>query len=123
MQRTLAAFHVTVFAAVSVVSTMAASAPVRAEYAKVLIAGVPHVRQKPDFCGEACAEMWLAKLGRKWTQDQVFNASGLDPALARGCYALVSFRDGQVGRVDRGQVQDASRRPRRGRALHRLHAL
>lgn len=87
MRHTLAAFHVTVFAAVSVVSTMAASAPVRAEYAKVLIAGVPHVRQKPDFCGEACAEMWLAKLGRKWTQDQVFNASGLDPALARGCYA------------------------------------
>jgi hypothetical protein len=30
--------------------------------------------------------MWLAKLGKKWTQDQVFNASGLDPVLGRGGY-------------------------------------
>ena len=28
-------------------------------YASVLIRDVPHVRQKPDFCGEACAEMLL----------------------------------------------------------------
>ena len=31
----------------------------------VLIKNVPHVRQKPDFCGEACAEMYLKKLGYK----------------------------------------------------------
>jgi hypothetical protein len=67
-------------------ATAAIAAPAHAEYAKVLISDVPHVRQKPDFCGEACAEMWLTKLGRKWTQDQVFNVSGLDPALARGCH-------------------------------------
>ena len=47
---------------------------------------MPHVRQEPDFCGEACAEMWLNKLGKKLDQDFVFNQSGLDPALGRGCY-------------------------------------
>jgi len=52
----------------------------------VLIEGVPHVVQKPDFCGEACAEMALRKLGKEITQDDVFNASGLDPLLGRGCY-------------------------------------
>jgi hypothetical protein len=51
----------------------------------VLIPDVPHVRQKPDFCGEACAEMFMKKLGSKATQDDVFNASGLDPRLGRGC--------------------------------------
>src|SRR5580700_146815 len=52
--------------------------------APVLIRGVPHVRQKPDFCGEACAEMVLGWLGRKGTQDDVFDLSGIDPALGRG---------------------------------------
>ncbi len=55
-------------------------------YAAVLLRDVPHVRQKPDFCGEACAEMYLRKLGAKIDQDQVFEASGLDPVLGRGCY-------------------------------------
>jgi hypothetical protein len=50
----------------------------------VLITTVPHVRQKPDFCGEACAEMWLRKLGSELTQDDVFNAAGVDPLLGRG---------------------------------------
>ena len=75
-----------------------------AEYAYVVIADVPHVQQRPDFCGEACAAMWLGKLGKKWTQDQVFNASGLDPALARGCYTReldaalkrIGFKTGDV---------------------------
>lgn len=58
----------------------------RAAARSVLIEGVPHVQQKPDFCGEACAEMVLRKLGRKVTQDQVFEQSGLDPAMGRGCY-------------------------------------
>lgn len=53
----------------------------------VLLRDVPHIEQKPDFCGEACVAMWLAKLGQPArTQDQVFNASGLDPALGRGCH-------------------------------------
>jgi Peptidase_C39 like family len=56
----------------------------RPAYAKVIIEGVPHVRQKPDFCGEACVEMALRKLGRPLDQDEVFNRSGLDPSLGRG---------------------------------------
>lgn len=52
----------------------------------VLISGVPHVKQKPDFCGEACVEMWLAKLGQRADQDYVFDQSGLSPLLGRGCY-------------------------------------
>ncbi len=51
-----------------------------------LIAGVPHVRQKPDFCGEACVAAWLQKLGSSADQDDVFDISGLDPTLGRGCY-------------------------------------
>lgn len=47
--------------------------------------GFPHVRQKPDFCGEACLEMVLQKMGTPWTQDDVFNISGLDPVEGRGC--------------------------------------
>jgi hypothetical protein len=52
----------------------------------VLIQGVPHIRQKPDFCGEACAASWLRHLKRPVDQDYVFDQSGLDPMLARGCY-------------------------------------
>lgn len=52
----------------------------------VLITDVPHVRQKPDFCGEACVAAWLERLGHKADQDFVFDQSGLDPLLARGCY-------------------------------------
>ncbi len=66
-------------------TTTAPSVP--AALANVLIKDVPHITQKPDFCGEACVEMYSRKLGHPITQDQVFNASGLDPALARGCYA------------------------------------
>lgn len=51
----------------------------------VLIKDVPHVQQKPDFCGEACIAMYLQKLGHKVTQDDVFNAAGVDPVLGRGC--------------------------------------
>ena len=51
----------------------------------VLIEGVPHVRQKQDFCGEACIAMYLQKLGHKISQDHIFNLSGVDPVLGRGC--------------------------------------
>jgi len=54
-------------------------------YADALIKAVPHVKQKPDFCGEACAEMALARLGRRFSQDDVFNLAGVAPALGRGC--------------------------------------
>jgi hypothetical protein len=55
-------------------------------YQDVLIKDVPHIRQKPDFCGEACAAMYLQRLGQSVDQDYVFDQSGLDPLLARGCY-------------------------------------
>ncbi|MDF1664491.1 MAG: C39 family peptidase [Planctomycetota bacterium] len=50
----------------------------------VVIKKVPHVEQKPDFCGEACVAMMLQKEGHKVDQDQVFNLSKVDPKLARG---------------------------------------
>ena len=50
----------------------------------VLIQGVPHVRQKPDFCGEAAVEMFLRFRGKSITQDQVFDLSGMDPARGKG---------------------------------------
>jgi len=52
----------------------------------VVIKDVPHVKQKPDFCGEACAEMWLRKLGKNADQDYVFDQCGVDPVLARGAW-------------------------------------
>ncbi len=62
--------------------------PVLAEtiYRDALIKDVPHVQQKPDFCGEACAEMALRKLGHEMDQDYVFNQSNVEPAEGRGCY-------------------------------------
>jgi hypothetical protein len=68
-------------------SAEASGGPATVSYAHVLIEDVPHVRQKPDFCGEACAEMALRKLGYDIDQDQVFDRSGLDPLSARGAYA------------------------------------
>ena len=56
------------------------------KYQSVLIENVPHVKQKPDFCGEACVEMALRKLGKRLDQDFVFDQAGLDPMLGRGCY-------------------------------------
>ena len=56
-------------------------------YKDVLIKDVPHVQQKNDFCGEACTEMYLRKLGYNYTQDEIFNLSELDPMKGRGCYS------------------------------------
>lgn len=91
--------------AVSFVAAVAlAVAATHSDESRSSIANVPHVQQKPDFCGEACAQMWLTKLGKKWTQDQVFNISGVDPSLGRGCYTAelntalkrIGFNTGQV---------------------------
>jgi hypothetical protein len=51
-----------------------------------LIRGVPHTLQQPDFCGEACAEMALRRLGHTVTQEQVFALTAVDPSLGRGAY-------------------------------------
>jgi len=74
------------------------------KYASVRIVNVPHVEQKPDFCGEACAEMYLRKLGHRISQDDIYNLSGLDPIKGRGCHTAelnlalrnVGFRTGDV---------------------------
>ncbi len=70
----------------------------------ILIENVPHIRQKPDFCGEACIAMYLRKLGHKVSQNDVFNLSGVDPTLGRGCVTSdmeqvlkrIGFQPGQV---------------------------
>ncbi|NUP09280.1 MAG: DUF1570 domain-containing protein [Polyangiaceae bacterium] len=72
--------------------------------ASVELQGVPFVRQKPDFCGEACVEMAARRLGQTYDQDVVFAASGVDPALGRGAYtreltqavSRLGFDPGQV---------------------------
>jgi hypothetical protein len=51
----------------------------------ILITDVSHVEQLPDFCGEACAEMYLKKLGSALTQKDIFNYSSASPRLGRGC--------------------------------------
>src|SRR3954447_26159786 len=73
-------------------------------YSDALIKNVPHVKQRPDFCGEACVEMVLRKLGKKGDQNYVFKMSGLDPAEGRGCYSAdllralkrIGFKPGEV---------------------------
>lgn len=65
-------------------SLVAAEATGSSPYASVFLDGAPHVEQAPDFCGEACAEMALRRLGVDVTQDEVFAVSGVDPALGRG---------------------------------------
>jgi hypothetical protein len=106
------------------VSAVAWFGPCAAEAAPelqdALIKDVPHVAQRPDFCGEACAEMFLKKLGKPITQDAVFNQSGVDPLLGRGCWARelalalqkIGFKTGTVGFT----IDPA-------KADHRLHAL
>jgi hypothetical protein len=56
------------------------------KYSSVLIENVPHVKQKPDFCGEACAEMYLSRLGYPINQDDVFDQSDVAAESGRGCY-------------------------------------
>ncbi len=53
----------------------------------VLIKDIPFEKQKPDYCGEACAGRWLKHLGLTWTQDEVFELTGVDPKLGRGCWS------------------------------------
>jgi hypothetical protein len=50
----------------------------------VLIERVPHVHQKPDFCGEAAAASYIQSLGVAVDQDDVFDASGMDPGRGMG---------------------------------------
>src|SRR4051812_7440351 len=84
--------------------SLAATAFSQTSYRDALIKNVPHVKQRPDFCGEACVEMVLRKLGKKGDQNYVFKMSGLDPAEGRGCYSAdllralkrIGFKPGEV---------------------------
>jgi hypothetical protein len=76
----------------------------RPALATVRIEGVPHTRQRPDFCGEACLEMAAARLGSKLDQDDAFLLAGVDPGLGRGAHTAelaraaqrMGFRIGEV---------------------------
>jgi hypothetical protein len=82
--------------------------------ADVLLKDIPHVHQKPDFCGEACVSMALAKLGHPVDQDEVFARSGVDPSAGRGAFTAelkaaveaLGFDPGPVWKpVDPGKVE------------------
>ena len=64
--------------------TRAPAVPQQRNYASVVIEDVPHVEQKPDFCGEAVTEMYLRKLGHDVDQDDVFGVTGMDPGRGMG---------------------------------------
>ncbi len=70
----------------------------------VLLEDAPHVRQRPDFCGEACVEMALRGLGHEVDQDQVFSLTGLDPALGRGAWTADLQRAVEALGFDAGPV-------------------
>ena len=50
----------------------------------IRIPNVPHIKQEPDFCGEALVESYTRALGQPWTQHDVFNISGMDPSRGMG---------------------------------------
>lgn len=50
----------------------------------VLLPGIPHVLQRPDFCGEAVVEMFAKSRGSAVTQDDVFALSGMPPERGMG---------------------------------------
>ncbi|MEK6236590.1 MAG: C39 family peptidase, partial [Planctomycetales bacterium] len=93
--------------AIGACGILAAEVPRSSQPARrsVLIKDVPHVRQKPDFCGEACVAMYLNKLGVQADQDYVYDQSGLSPVHGRGCYTReltaalkrIGFRVGSGG--------------------------
>lgn len=70
----------------------------------VLISGVPHVRQKPDFCGEAATEMYLRSKGISFDQDAVFGITGMDPARGIGATTRELTRALETLRFDVGRV-------------------
>lgn len=61
-----------------------ASSQVSRDY--IHVNGIPFVRKKPDFGGEACVAMVLQAMRHDADQDYVHDQAGLDPLLARGCF-------------------------------------
>lgn len=62
------------------------ASPPLVAFQDVVLRDVPHVRQRSDFCGEACAEMALRRLGKPVDQNAVFSLTGLAPEQGRGAY-------------------------------------
>jgi hypothetical protein len=95
------------FQAAGVSSPAAPAAPGAAgaaRHADVLLAGVPHVEQLPDFCGEACVEMWLRKLGHGVDQRAVFDLTGVAPQEGRGAWTRDLVRALRALGLDPGPV-------------------
>lgn len=102
--------------AVAAILSLPLAAFSQTAYSDALIKNIPHVQQSDDFCGEACVEMMLRKLGKKGDQNYVFNMSGLDPQWGRGCYSAdlaralerIGFKTGDVFfTVDADRAADA----------------
>lgn len=92
----------------------------------VLIKNVPHIEQKPDFCGEACVAMALQRLGHRHTQDDVFASTRVSPTLGRGAITRelaaglkrIGFKVGPVWH----RVQPRRARTQMRRHFRALHA-
>lgn len=69
-----------------IATTLCLVSTARSQYDAVVITNVPHVRQKPDFCGEACVEMVLRSRKNPITQDDVFAIAAVPTIQGRGCY-------------------------------------
>jgi hypothetical protein len=74
------------------------------QFQSVNLDGFTHVQQKEDFCGEADVEMFLRREGRDVSQDDVFNASGLDPLRGRGVVTDELSRALRAYGIEPGQV-------------------
>ncbi|MEM7457328.1 MAG: hypothetical protein AAF456_23535 [Planctomycetota bacterium] len=70
----------------------------------VVLSRIPFVQKRPDFGGEACVCMMLQAMGESADQDFVFDQSGVDPMLGRGCVTRelveavrnIGFRTGET---------------------------
>ncbi|MBN2341183.1 MAG: C39 family peptidase [Deltaproteobacteria bacterium] len=73
-------------------------------YSSIVISNVPHIQQKRDFCAEACAAMYLQKLGENMDQDYIFDRAEVPATKARGLYASeLAFALAQIG-FDTGEI-------------------
>jgi hypothetical protein len=80
------------------------AAPRATAWEAVLLEDPPHLRQRPDFCGEACVAMALQGLGHDVDQDMVFALTGVDPALGRGAWTPELARAVEALGFDPGAV-------------------
>jgi hypothetical protein len=58
--------------------------PATKHWSTVQLKKIPHIKQKPDFCGEACVAMALQGVGLVINQDDVFNVSKMNPERGMG---------------------------------------